>query len=126
MRERIMRVTLALCMLVTALQLMAPQYVGADETMPFDLEKAIREAKTPAEHQVIASYCDRAAATEQAQAAESRKRAEAYRNLAGKGQFRIESRYRQMVRRYENLAVDHAACSETHRQIAQTVVQKPQ
>jgi hypothetical protein len=125
MRRNIMWVTLALGMLMTALQL-APQHAGAEEATQFNLEKAITEAKTSAQHETIASYYDRAAATAQAQAEESRKMAEAYRNLAGKGQFQIESHYQQLVQYYESLAADDAARAEAQRQMAQVVVQKPQ
>jgi hypothetical protein len=93
-------VTLALCMLVTALYL-APQPVGAEEAEPFDLAKAIRDAKIPAEHEAIASYYNRAATAAYTQAAEYRKIAEAYRNISGKGQFRIEGRYRELAQYYK-------------------------
>ena len=62
MRRRIIRVTLALGMLVTALYL-APQHVRAEEATPFNLAKAMMEARTPAQHETMASYYDRAAAT---------------------------------------------------------------
>jgi hypothetical protein len=110
---------------MTALHL-APQYARAEEATQFNLEKAMTEAKTPAQHEMIASYYDQAAATAQAKAEESRKMAEAYRNLAGKGQFRIESRYRQLMQYYERLAADHAARAEAQRQMVQAVAQKPQ
>src|SRR2546430_14424181 len=99
MRGKIMRVTLALGLLMTALHL-APQYARAEEAMQFNLEKAMTEAKTSAQHETMASYYDRAAITAKAQAEESRKMAEAYRNLAGKGQVRIEGHYRQLVQDY--------------------------
>src|SRR5215831_2217941 len=100
MRRSIIHVTLALCMLVTALYL-APQPVGAEEAEPFDLAKAIRDAKIPAEHEAIASYYNRAATAAYTQAAEYRKIAEAYRNISGKGQFRIEGRYRELAQYYK-------------------------
>jgi hypothetical protein len=120
-----MYVTLALCMLVTALYL-APQPARAAEAAPFDVAKALRDAKTPAEHEVIAAYYDQAATTAHAQAAESLKIAEAYRNIAGKGQFRIESRYRQQAQSSESLAADYTARAVAQRQLAQTLAQKPQ
>ena len=97
MRRRIIRVTLALGMLVTALHL-APQQARAEEATPFNLEKAITEAKTPAQHETIASYYDRAAATAHAKAAEARKLAATYRDLAitGRSQFQIGDHYRQL------------------------------
>jgi hypothetical protein len=125
MRGHFMRVTLALGMLVTALHL-APQHARAAEATQFDLEKAIMEAKTPAQHAMIASYYDRAAATAQAKAEEARKMVEAYRNLAGKGQFRIESRYWQLMQYYKRLAADHTARAVAHRQLVQAVAPQSQ
>jgi hypothetical protein len=122
-----MRVTLALGLLVTALHL-APQQARAEEATPFNLEKAMMEAKTPAQHEMMASYYDRAAATAKAQAAEARKLAATYRDLAmtGRSQFQIGGHYWQLVQYYERLAVDHTARAEVHRQLAQAVAQKPQ
>jgi len=97
MRRRIIRVTLALGLLVTALHL-APQQARAEEATPFNLEKAMREAKTPAQYETMASYYDRAAATAHAKAAEARKLAATYRDLAitGRSQFQIGDHYRQL------------------------------
>jgi hypothetical protein len=127
MRGNIMRVTLALGMLVTALHL-APQHARAEEATPFNLEKAMMEAKTPAQYETIASYYDRAATAAHAKAEESRKLAATYRDLAmtGRSQFQIGGHYQQLAQYYERLAADHAARAETHRQAAQAVAQKPQ
>ena len=81
MRGRIIRVLLALGLLVTALHL-APPYAEAEEGVRFALEKAMTEAKTPAQHATMASYYDRAAATAHAKAAEARTLAATYRDLA--------------------------------------------
>ena len=70
MRGNYMRVTLALGLLVTALHL-APQPARAEEATPFNLEQVMTEAKTPAQHEAMASYYDRAAATARAKAAEA-------------------------------------------------------
>jgi hypothetical protein len=118
-------VTLALGLLVTALYL-APQPVRAEEAEPFDLAKAMRDAKTPAAHEAIASYYDRAATAAYAKAAEYRKIAEAYRNISGKGQFRIEGRYRELAQYYESLAAEYTASAAARRQRAQALAQKPQ
>jgi hypothetical protein len=127
MRGRIIRVTLALGLLVTALHL-APPYAGAEEVAPFDLEKAMTEAKTPAQHETMASYYDRAAATAKAKAEEYRKLAATYRDLAmtGRSQFQIGGHYRQLAQYYERLAVDDTAHAKVHRQLAQAVAQQPQ
>jgi hypothetical protein len=118
---------LALGLLVTAMHL-APPYAGAEEVMQFDLEKAMTEAKTPAQHATMASYYDRAAATARAKAAVAHKLAAAYRDLAmtGRSAFQIGDHYRQLGPYYERLAVDYAARAAAHRQLAQAVAQKPQ
>ena len=127
MRGSIMRVTLALCMLVTALYL-ALQPARAEEVTSFDLVKAMRDAKTPVEHEAIASYYGQAAATASTQAAEYRKIAEAYRNPAGRGQIRfgMESRYLQLEQYYQSLATYYTARAEAQRRLVQTLVRKLQ
>jgi hypothetical protein len=126
MRRRIIRVTLALGMLVTALHL-APPYAGAEEATQFNLEKAITEARTPAQHETIASYYDQAAATAKAKAEEYRKLAATYRDLAitGRSQFQIGGHW-QLEQYYESLAVDYTAHAKVYRQLAQAVAHKPQ
>jgi hypothetical protein len=119
MRGSIMRVTLALSMLVTALYL-APQPARAEEAAPFDLVKAIRDAMTPVEHEAIASYYDRAAATAHAKAEAARKLAATYRDLTGRSAFQIGDHYRQLAPYYESLATDYTARAEAQRQLVQT------
>ena len=75
---------LALGMCVTALHL-APPYAGAEEGVQFALEKALTEAKPPAQHATMASSYDRAAATTHAMAAEARRLAATDRDLAMTG-----------------------------------------
>jgi hypothetical protein len=127
MRGRIMRVTLALGMFVTAL-LLAPQQARAEEAAQFDLEKAIMEAKTPAQYETIASYYDRAATTAHAKAEESRKLAATYRDMAmtGRSTFQIGDHYRQLERYYENLAVDYTAHAKVYRQPVPAVAHQSQ
>jgi hypothetical protein len=122
-----MRVTLALGLLVTALHL-APQPARAEEATPFNREKTMTEAKTPAQHEAMASYYDREAATAQAKAAEYRKLAATYRDLAmtGRSTFQIGDHYRQLGPYYERLAVDYAARAKAHRLLGQAVAQQPQ
>ena len=127
MRGRIIRVLLALDLLVTALHL-APPYAGAEEGVQFALEKAMTEAKTPAQHATMASYYDRAAATAHAKAAESRKLAATYRDMAmtGRSTFQIGDHYRQLERYYENLAVDYTAHAKVYRQPVPAVAHQSQ
>ena len=127
MRGNCMRVTLALGLLVTTLHL-APQQARAEEATPFNLEKALTEAKTPAQHEAMASSYDREAATAHAKAAEYRKLAATYRDLAMtvRSQFQIGGHYRQLGQYYERLAVDYTAHAKVYRQLGQAVTQKPQ
>ena len=127
MQGRIIRVMLALGILVTALHL-APPCAGAAEAAPFAREKAMTEAKTPAQHATMASSYDRAAATARVKAAEARKLAAIYRDLAmtGRSAFQIGDHYRQLEPYYERLAVDYAARAAAHRHLAQAVAQQPQ
>jgi hypothetical protein len=62
MRERTMRATLVMLALVAALYL-PTQRAGAAAVEPFDIEKAVTGATTPADHEAIASYYDREATT---------------------------------------------------------------
>ena len=127
MRGNFMRVTLALGMLVTALHL-APPHARAAEATQFNLEKAITEAKSPAQYEAIASYYDRAAATAHAKATEANKLAATYRNLAmtGRSQFQVGGHYRQLGQYYESLAVDYTGHAKVYRQLAQAVVHQSQ
>src|SRR5262244_2818271 len=125
MRGSIMRVTLALGMLVTAL-LVTPQQTRAAEAAPCNREKAMMEAKTPAQYATMASSYDRAAATAHAKAAEARTLAATYRDLTGRSAFQIGDHYRQLGPYYERLAVDYTAHAKVSRQLAQAVAQKPQ
>ena len=77
MRVITMRVTLAMLALAAALYL-STQWTGAQQAEKFDLEKAVTGAKTPADHEAIASYYDREGATAKAKAEEHRKLAESY------------------------------------------------
>jgi hypothetical protein len=78
MRGLTVRVTLAVLALVAALYL-STQRVGVAEAQTFNLEKAVTEAKTPAEHEAIASYYEKEAATAKDKAAEHHRLAEIYR-----------------------------------------------
>ncbi len=119
------RVTLAMLVLVTVLCLPIPR-VGMAEAQQFDLEKAVTGARTPADHEAIASYYDRERATAQAKAAEHRKMEETYRTLAGKGHFRMEEHCHQLVQHYESIATDNAALAAAHRQMAREATQQKQ
>src|SRR5215471_13147591 len=69
MRDLTVRVTLAVLALVAVLYL-STQRIGVAEAQTFNLEKAVREAKTPADHEAIAAYYDKEATTATAQVEE--------------------------------------------------------
>src|SRR5574341_115317 len=113
MRGITVRVTLAMLALVAVLHL-PTQRAGVAEAEIFDLEKAVTGAKTPADHEAIASYYDREVATTKAKAEEHRKLAEVYRNLAGKGQFAMEGHCQRLAQNYESVATENTALAEAH------------
>jgi hypothetical protein len=118
------RVTLAMLALVAAFHLPA-QRAGAQEK--FDLEKAITGAKTSADHEAIASYYEREAATAKDKAAEHRRLAQTYRTLAASGRAPLEPmgiHCQQLAQTYESAAADNAALATAHRQMAQEAAQK--
>lgn len=121
MRGMTVRVTLAMLALVAALHLPTQR---ADAQEKFDLEKAVTGAKTPADHEAIASYYDRERATAKAKAEEHRKLAEAYRNIAGKGQFQMEGHCLRLAQNYEGIIAENATLAEAHRQMAREAAQK--
>src|SRR5256712_10958253 len=123
MREITMRVTLAVLALVVALHL-PTQRAGVAEAEQFDLEKAVTGAKTPADHEAIASHYDREGATAKVKAEEHRKLAELYRNLAGKVQVAMESHCRELAQHYESAVAANAALAAAHRQMAREATQQ--
>ena len=126
MRRIAVGVTLAMLALVAVLD-MPPQHAGAQLAEKFDLEKAIMGAKTSADHEAIASYYDREAATAKDKAAEHRRLAETYRNIAATGRAPLQPmgiHCEQLVRTYESAAAENAALATAHRQMAQEAAQK--
>src|SRR5438445_13719060 len=101
-------VTLAIVALVAVVYL-PTQHVGAQPAEKFDLEKAITGAKTSADHEAIASYYDKESAAAQAKAEEHRKLEKAYRNLAGKGHFRMEDHCQKLAQSYESIATEYTS-----------------
>lgn len=122
MRGITVYVTLAMLALVAALHL-PTQCAGAEEAAKVDIEKAVTGAKTPADHEAIASYYDREGTTAKAKAEEHRKLAEAYRNI-GRGRAPMEDHCRRLVQNYESVVTENAALAEAHRQMAQEAAQK--
>jgi hypothetical protein len=69
---------------------------------------------------------DKEVTTAQAKAEEHLKMQNAYRNLAGKGQFAMEGHCQQLVQHYESVAAANAALAEAHRQMARVPAQQKQ
>jgi len=126
MRRRIIPVTLALGMLVTGLSLAPP--ARAQEAVSSALAQAMRDAKTPAEHETMAASYDRAASAAYAQAAAYRDLALNQQRLAltGRSQFLSDGHYRQLEQYYRRLAAAYTASAETQRRRAQAPAQPPQ
>jgi hypothetical protein len=126
MRGITVGVTLVLVALVGALYV-PTQHVGAQPTEKLDLEKAITGAKTAADHEAIASYYDREAATAKDKAAEHRRLAETYRTLAATGRAPLDPmgiHCQQLAQTYESAAAENTALAAAHRQMAQEATQK--
>jgi hypothetical protein len=126
MRGLTVRVTLAVLALVAALYL-STQRVGVAEAQTFNLEKAVTEAKTPADHEAIASYYEKEAATAKDKAAEHRRLAEIYRTQAASGRAPLQPmgmHCQQLAQIYESAAADNTALAAAHRQMAQEAAQK--
>ena len=127
MQDLTVRVTLAIFALVAVLSL-PPQRVGAAEAQTFNLEKAVSEAKTPADHEAIAAYYDKEAATAKDKAAEHRRLVETYRTLAatprGQGFQSMGNHCQKLAQTYESAAADNTALAAAHRQMAQEAAQK--
>lgn len=122
MRRITVRVTLAMLALVTALHL-STQRTGAGESKQFDVEQAITGAKTPADHEAIASHYDREVARAKAKAEEHRKLAEAYKNI-GRGRAPMEGHCLRLAQNYESVVAENAALAEVHREMAPRAAQK--
>jgi hypothetical protein len=127
MRGITVGVTLAIVALVLALYV-PTQHVGAQPAEKFDLEKAITGAKTPADHEAIAAYYERDAATAKDKAAEHRSLAEKYRTLSvtprGQGFQPMANHCQQLAQIYESAAADNTALAAGHRQMAKEAAQQ--
>jgi hypothetical protein len=126
MRGITVGITLAIVALVVALYV-PTQQVGAQPAEKFDLEKAIAGAKTAADHEAIASYYDKEAATAKDKAAEHRRLAEIYRTQAATGRAPLQPmglHCQQLAQTYESAAAENAALAAAHRQMAQEAAQK--
>ena len=126
MRRITVGVTLAIVALVAVLY-MPTQHVGAQQAEKFDLEKAITGAKTSADHEAIASYYDREAATAKDKAAEHQRLAETYRTLAASGRAPLQPmgmHCQQLAQIYESAAAENTALAAAHRQMAKEAAQQ--
>jgi hypothetical protein len=116
-----LRVTLAMVALVTAWHL-PTQGAGAQEQ--FDLGTAMMGAKTPADHERIATSYDKESAEAKAKAAEHQKLMKAYANLAGQDHFRMEDHCQKLAQSFESIATAHTSLAGAHRQMAREAPQQ--
>jgi hypothetical protein len=115
---------LAMLALVAALHL-PPERAGVAQAAKFDVKKAVTGARTPADHEAIASYYDRESAIAQERAEEHRKWAQAYRTIAVAGrQFYMEGHCQRLAQYYESVAADNATRAKAHRQMAREALQQ--
>jgi len=98
------------------------------EAQTFNLEKAVTEAKTPADHEAIASYYEKEAATAKDKAEEHHRLAEIYRNRSvsprGQVQPTMANHCQQMAENFESIATENTALAKAHQQMAQEAAQK--
>jgi hypothetical protein len=119
---RVLTVCVTLAMVATLY--LPTQWAGAQQAESFDIEKAVRGAKTRADHEAIASYYDKEGAAATAKAAEHRRLAEAYRTIAGTGHFQMEDHCQRLAQYYERVVADTAALAQAHRQMAREAAEK--
>ena len=88
---------------------------------PMDMTEAIRNAKTPGDHEALAKHYEDAAKEMQAKADEHKKQLaqyEARKTLYGKQAQSLISHCQGLVRIYEQAAAENRSMAESHRQMA--------
>ena len=105
---------LAFLVLVTALPIPA---MGASAAQEADLEQMIANAKTPADHEAIATYYDREAADNDSKAEFHKKLAKTYADLHIKPSD-MWNHCEQMAKYFEGVARDAKLLAAEHREMA--------
>ncbi len=93
---------------------------------PMDMTQAIRNAKTPGDHDALAKHYEDAAKEMQAKADEHKKMLaeyEANRTLYGKQYQSLISHCQGLMRIYEQAAAENLSMAESHRQMAKEAKQ---
>lgn len=89
-------------------------------TLSPELLQRIEAARTPRDHEALATYYDREATLSRASAAEHRKMARSYQgNIAsGRGGASMPAHCNSIVRLYESIAAEYDGLAGDHRQMA--------
>ena len=87
---------------------------------PMDMTAAIREAKTPADHNALARHYEAAAEAARLKVKEHKKELEEYEThpYYGKRAQDLKAHCRRLISSYEQVAEANAAMAETHRKMA--------
>jgi hypothetical protein len=109
---------MVVAMLVLAATAMLP-VTRAAAVSDSDIDAQIAAAKTPADHEAIATYYDGKAAEAQAKADEHKKMSAAYKKEGGSvSKTHLHDHCDGLVRVYQSAAKDYRAMADAHRQLA--------
>jgi len=117
MRTRRLLVSGLALMLLMAVAVPSQFARGADDT---DIEKMIATAKTPADHEAIATYYDKQAADAKAKAELHRKMGEDYKKEPGgvSSKTHFHQHCESLAKSYASAAKDYSAMAAAHRGMA--------
>ena len=82
--------------------------------------RMVMEAKTPADHEAIASYYEKQAAENEAQAANHRELAATYRQFHNTNKNMMAPHCEIMADSYAKIAAEDSALAQGHRKLAQS------
>jgi hypothetical protein len=87
---------------------------------PPDLTQRVEAARTPSDHQALATYYDQQAAAARASAADHRKMGSSYTGMyaGGRGGASMSAHCNEIVRNQESIAAEYEAMAAGHRQMA--------
>ena len=85
-----------------------------------DILRMVMEAKTPADHEAIASYYEKQAAENEAQAASHRELAATYRQFHNTNKNMMAPHCEIMADSYAKIAAEDSALAQGHRKLAQS------
>lgn len=106
----------ALLLVLSSLAALTPKtWAGADQEQ--NIEQMVANAKTPADHQAIATYYDREATEYKSKAEFHRKLANTYKSLHLKPTDTVHH-CEEMAKDFDTLAKDASALAKAHRKMA--------